>query len=55
MNHTPYPTSSLPWYDPQNQEAMTRTILENTRTQFQFRTDRPADGSDGCSEDKTTE
>ncbi|MGR3280222.1 hypothetical protein ACSYAD_34795 [Acaryochloris marina NIES-2412] len=29
--------------------------LENTTTQFQFRTDRPAEDSDGCVEDKTPE
>ncbi|MGR3279446.1 hypothetical protein ACSYAD_30740 [Acaryochloris marina NIES-2412] len=55
MNCNLYSTSPLPWCDPQNQEAITRAILQNTRTQFQFRTDRPSDGSDGCAEDKTTE
>ncbi|MGR3280065.1 hypothetical protein ACSYAD_33990, partial [Acaryochloris marina NIES-2412] len=32
----------LPWCHQLDQEAITRTILENTRTQFQFRIDRPA-------------
>ena len=53
--HNPIPTSPLPWCNPLDQEAITRAILQNTRTQFQFRTDRPTDGSDGCAEDKTTE
>ncbi|KAI9129615.1 hypothetical protein [Acaryochloris sp. CCMEE 5410] len=53
--HNPYPTSPLPWCDPPNQEAMTQAILENTTTQLQFYPYRPAEDSDGCAEDKTTE
>lgn len=53
--HNPYPTSPFPWCHPQDQEAITHAILQNTSTQFQFRTDRPTEDSDGCAEDKTTE
>lgn len=55
MNHNPNPTSHLPWCAPQNQEAITQAILQNTRTQFQFSPDQPADGSDECAEDKSAE
>lgn len=53
--HNPCPTSPLPWCDPQHQEAITRAILQNTSTQFQFRIDQPADDSDERAEDKSTE
>ncbi|MGR3280220.1 hypothetical protein ACSYAD_34785, partial [Acaryochloris marina NIES-2412] len=52
--HNPISTFLLHWCDPQNQGAITQAILEDT-TQFQFHTDRRADGSDECAEDKTTE
>lgn len=54
-SHNPCPTLLLSCCHLQDQDAITRAILQNTSTQFQFRTDGPAEDSDECAEDKTTE
>ncbi|KAI9129004.1 hypothetical protein [Acaryochloris sp. CCMEE 5410] len=54
MNRNIYPALFVAWCQTLDREAVHRAILEST-TQMEFHSDGPADGSDGCADDKTTE